>query len=316
MPHSSLAALTRVRALAGSIWVRALVSAGLLAVVATQVDFAHAATRVSGTRWPLIVAAILALLGSLVLGALRWRLFLEAVGIETSPAAAVRAHLIGMFTTNFLPSQIGGDVTRAWIASRPGMRIRSVTSVAIDRMTALACLVLAACLAVATEPGNVPRAFTVALGASGGIVVIAWLVTAVFVRYWKLDPTARLSRIGTWAGEAQEAARSCLRWPVLTRTFLLGLPYQGLVILAFWLDSRAIGLHPAFSVLAATLPPVFIVSALPISIGGFGVREASYVILLRRAGVPATDAALLSVVFGVSFTVVTLPGGLALLQRR
>jgi hypothetical protein len=316
VPLSSLAALTRLRALAGSLWVRALITAGLLAVVATQVDFTHAAHRVSGSRWPLIVAAIFALLGSLVLGALRWRLFLKAVGIETSPAAAVRAHLIGMFTTNFLPSQIGGDVTRAWIASRPGMRTRSVTSVVIDRMTALACLVAAASLAVAAEPGSVPRAFEVALGASAAVVGIAWLLAGLFVRYRGFGPSVRSSRIETWAGEARQAARSCLRGPVLVRTFLLGLPFQGLVMLAFWLVARAIGLHPAFSVLAATLPPVFIVSALPISIGGFGVREASYVVLLDRAGVPATDAALLSVLFGLSFTVATFPGALALLHRR
>jgi hypothetical protein len=69
-------------------------------------------------------------------------------------------------------------------------------------------------------------------------------------------------------------------------------------------------------VLAVTLPPVFIVSALPISIGGFGVREASYVVLLGHAGVATTDAALLSVLFGLGFVVATLPGGLALLRKH
>jgi hypothetical protein len=86
-------------------------------------------------------------------------------------------------------------------------------------------------------------------------------------------------------------------------------------MLAFWLVARSIGLRIPFSVLATTLPLVFIISALPISIGGLGVREASYVALLGRAGVTATDAALLSVLFGLSFMVATLPGGLALLPK-
>jgi uncharacterized protein (TIRG00374 family) len=316
VPPSSSAALKRVRALAGSVWVRALVSAVLLAVVAVRIDFGRAVSRLSGSSWLWIVAAVLALVGSIVLGALRWRLFLVAAGVGASSADAVRANFIGMFTTNFLPSQIGGDVTRAWVVSKPGMRTRSVTSVVIDRMTALACLVLAAWLAVASEPGHAPGALLGALGVAAVVVIVAWLVTGLFVHYRKRDLTAGSSRVGTWANEAQDAAGSCLRRPVLTPAMLLGLPFQGLVMLAAWLVARSIGLRVPFSVLAATLPLVFIVSALPISIGGLGVREASYVVLLGRAGVTTTDAALLSVLFGLSFTVATLPGGLALLPKR
>ena len=104
-------------------------------------------------------------------------------------------------------------------------------------------LVLAAWLAVASERGEVPGALLGALGVAAAVVIVAWLVTGLFARYCTRGPTARTSRIGTWADEAQAAAHSCLRRPVLTPAILLGLPFQGLVMLAFWLVARSIALQ-------------------------------------------------------------------------
>ena len=56
-------------------------------------------------------------------------------------------------------------------------------------------------------------------------------------------------------------------------------------------------------------------TAIPISIGGFGVREGSYVLLLRYAGVTATGATLFGVVTGVVFAIASIPGALVLLRR-
>ena len=60
-------------------------------------------------------ALLLLATASLLLGAGRWYLFLRAAGVERAPSSVLRAYLIGAFTTNFLPSQVGGDVTRAWL---------------------------------------------------------------------------------------------------------------------------------------------------------------------------------------------------------
>ncbi|HEY3182129.1 MAG TPA: lysylphosphatidylglycerol synthase transmembrane domain-containing protein, partial [Gaiellaceae bacterium] len=105
--------MTFLRRLAGSIWLRTLVSVGLLALVASRIDFGAAGDRLSGGRWGYFAAAVAALLASFVVGALRWHVFLNAAGVESPRAQTIRAYLIGMFTTNFLPTQIGGDVTRA-----------------------------------------------------------------------------------------------------------------------------------------------------------------------------------------------------------
>ena len=99
----------------------------------------------------------------------------------------------------------------------------------------------------------------------------------------------------------------------------MGLAFQALIALAAWLIARSIALGVPFAALLATLPVVLVLAAAPVSIGGLGVREGSYVLLLGQAGVGATDATLFSLMTAATFAIASLPGGLALLlhgERR
>ena len=97
---------------------------GLLAAVATQIDFGAIRERLSGGSWWLFALAVVVLFASFLLGAVRWHLFLRAARVDTTRRRAVDAYLIGTFTTNFLPTQFGGDVTRAVVAAGRGTRVR------------------------------------------------------------------------------------------------------------------------------------------------------------------------------------------------
>src|SRR5262245_66656259 len=87
--------LELLRRLAGSIWVRAAVSVGLLALVATQIDFGTIHNRLSGGSWGWFALAVVVLFVSFVVGGLRWHIFLEAAGVPATRRKAVDAYLIG-----------------------------------------------------------------------------------------------------------------------------------------------------------------------------------------------------------------------------
>jgi uncharacterized membrane protein YbhN (UPF0104 family) len=306
--------VTILRKLAGSFWLRALVSAGLLALVLSRIDFGDARERLSGGSWSWFAAAVAALFCSFLVGAFRWHLYLEAADVGTRLASTIRAYLIGVFTTNFLPSQLGGDVTRAWVASRPGTRLRVATTVVVDRATALGCLIALGWIAVAADPEAMPGEILTALGLCTGAVAVTALVI-LLVLAGRLRVGRLSARVLGPGREIRRAASACLRGPVLTRTLAIGLGFQGLVALSAWFLLRSVGVELAFSVFAAILAPVLIVAAIPISIAGFGVREGTYVVLLGYAGVSATDATLLSLASAASFAVASLPGAAALLRR-
>jgi uncharacterized membrane protein YbhN (UPF0104 family) len=309
-----VAPLELLRRLAGSFWIRAVVSAGLLAAVATQIDFGLIRSRLSGGSWGWFALGVVVLFASFVVGGLRWQIFLQAAGIETTPWASVRAYLIGTFTTNFLPTQIGGDLTRVFVAAGPGMRLRAAVTVFLDRATALACMLAVGWLLIALNPEPIPGQLYAAIASASAAFVVVTIVLFLLVR---LRVTRRLVpvRARPPALEIRSTLVSCLTRPVLAKTLLIGLGFQGLVYLAAWLVARSISLDAPFAVIGAVMAPVLILSTAPVSIGGYGVREGSYVLLLRYAGIGATDATLFSLLQGAAFALASIPGALVLLRR-
>ena len=113
------------------------------------------------------------------------------------------------------------------------------------------------------------------------------------------------------------AARSSLSGRrLLSRTTALGLTYEALAVLALWLAARSVDVPLSLWAMAAILPPILLLSAIPISIGGFGVREVSFVALLAPVGINATDATLAALLGQAAFVLATLPGAFVLLRRR
>ncbi|MGB9646762.1 MAG: lysylphosphatidylglycerol synthase transmembrane domain-containing protein, partial [Stellaceae bacterium] len=58
------------------------------------------------------------------------------------------------------------------------------------------------------------------------------------------------------------------------------------------------------------VPPVTLIQLVPISLAGWGVREAALVVALGWFGVPAEAALAISVLVGLCLILVGLPGGL------
>jgi uncharacterized membrane protein YbhN (UPF0104 family) len=303
------------RRITGSFWIRLGVSVGLLAVVLVQIDLAEAAERLADGRWWLFVTATALFVVAFVVGAVRWHLFLVAAAVPASARRTGEAYFAGVFANSALPTNVGGDVVRALLAGAPGTRSRAAATVVVDRVTVLGCaLVVGWAAALATMP---PGALFVALGAATGFyafVVAVPLVAAAAGKRFRHRLPVRLAAVG---GEGLRAARAALSGRRLAiSTTCLGLAYEALTVLALWLAARSVDVDVSFSAMAVILPPMLLLAALPISIGGFGVREISYVALLDPFGVSATEATLVSLLGQAAFMLATLPGAVVLLRRR
>ena len=302
------------RQLTVPLWARAIVSIGLIALVLSQLHPGDAVRRLADGEWQWFVLAAGCLLAALAIGAFRWQLFLKAAGIARSLSHAVRVYAIGAFANSFLPTGFGGDALRAWLAGTPGTRAVAAVTVVVDRATMLAMVTVFAWLAYATDPGSVPSVLVGTLGGVTALVVVGGLVAAVVLRV-AARPESRLSSRAAWVADSAESARACFRGSVVWQTALLGLAYEALAVFSLWLVARSISLDLSFALLAVVVPAVLVVTALPFSLGGLGLREGSYVVLLHQAGVTTTDAALLSLLATLLFAIATLPGAFALLKR-
>jgi len=80
--------------------------------------------------------------------------------------------------------------------------------------------------------------------------------------------------------------------------------------------ARGLGVDLTYWQCLVLCPPVFLLSALPISIAGWGVREGAMVVVLGYVSVPLDEAFALSVALGLTVLVGSLPGGLFLVQGK
>jgi uncharacterized protein (TIRG00374 family) len=308
--------MQRLKQLSDSWLVRIAVTALLLGVVALQVDWPQAADRVTSGSWGWFVAAVAAALVSLAIGAERWRAFLASAGMHPSRLHVQRAYFIGVFSNTFLPTGFGGDAARAWIIGRQeGATVRVAVSVLADRATSLACGYLLAWIAIAADPSSVPHRLVLLLAAVSAAGLVALGLAVLALRGGAPGLVARLpQRLRGWLRETRSVGATFLADRRLIVTALvLGLLFQLAGVGAFWLLAKVIGLSIAFPVVAASVSLVLVVTVLPISVAGFGVREGGFVLLLGWAGVSATDATVISLLSVVTLALASLPGALALI---
>jgi glycosyltransferase 2 family protein len=303
--------------LATSLPSRIAVTAALLGVVAATVDWGAVSDAIADASWGWFVVAVALILFSFLIASERWRILLVVARVTTSLGRAVRAYLAGAFANNLLPTGFGGDALRAWMVSGSSLRFaRSLTSVAVDRATALGCGVVLAWVGVAIDPGAVDASQLAPLA-----VVSGGSVGALFV-VWSASHYGGLARhlprrAQPWVAEVAGTLRSYIRERRLVAIVLgLGFVFQLLTVAATWAISEMLGLELAPALIAVVVPLVLIATALPISIGGFGVREGSYVALLADAGVSSGDATLLSLLSAAAVVLASLPGGFVTLVGR
>jgi glycosyltransferase 2 family protein len=298
-----------------SLPVRVAVTLVLLGIVASQIDWRQMRERVSNGHPLDFAIAVGLVLCALAIGAYRWWLLLHKAEVRLDVAQIARVYSVSMFSSTFLPTSLGGDVTRALLVVRRGQLLtRVVVTIVLDRVGGLTGLLGMAWIALAFQSTKVPDGAQVFLVWVTAATVIGALLLAVAVlRGSRVAQALVPKRLVSVARESRALLQSYARDPAtLILVVVLSLAYQALVSLQLVMLARAIDVHLAFATAAVTLALVTVVTLIPISIGGFGVREGTYVVLLSGAMIDATDATLISVLSVTTLFIASLPGAFML----
>ena len=102
----------------------------------------------------------------------------------------------------------------------------------------------------------------------------------------------------------------------LVCVFALALITHVTNVLLLFLIGRELNMSVELQGWFVVVPPALLLAALPITSGGWGLREASFVIALASFGVSPEKAIIPSVIFGLGVLLVTLPGGIVLLLSK
>lgn len=306
MPAGGLAAR-----IAGSWWLRALLTIAILGYLASRIDMAQAGGAVLSVSLPHLAAVLALVLVDRLVMILRWVLLLRASDVPIATKSAAWIFLVSSFVGSFLPAGVGGDAARAWtLTQRTAQGSEALASVAVDRLLGVMSLVtlgLVGLVIVAPAGGAGDWRLPVAVMLlAAGCLAALWadrLVRAIVPDAW------HTRTIGRRAIKLSDAvARYRARGGVLAQVMTWSLVVQLLRIAQAYLLGLGLGIDVPFPYYLLFMPIGLLMLLLPVSISGFGLPQGVFVWLLRPLGVPDEQSFALSTLIVLTGLAGNLPG--------
>ena len=290
--------------------IKIAISLTLIAVVLHAFDVKGVASHFAKIDTVTLLLTTAIALAVALLHTARWLAVIRASGAQLSIKSALQLVLIGHFFNQTLPSSVGGDAVRIWCSYRAGLDIAAAANtVIVDRAFTLFSLLL---LTTAGLPwlfeivADTAANWALALVLFGGITAFgAFLALTRLPRFMACWRAMRaLLGLTALARKVMFSVRYAL--PVILWSMLSFVAFSLMVfLLAHAMQLTVTPLHCVLLV-----PPVILVSVLPISIAGWGVREGAMVVAFGFIHVPASAAFAVSVLFGLTLAAASLPGAL------
>ena len=292
-----------------ALW-RGAASLALLGAVVALADPARVLAQLRHAHPGWLAMGLAAAIASNIVSAWRWRALARWLGADVSMRDASRWYFQAIGLNALLPGAVlGGDVYRAVVLRRAGQdTLASSWSVVLDRVSglwmlcAIGGLGAAACADVLAPWLRLPAGAFVALMLAGTALwlVLPWALPAL-LRRWGLRWLAPLR-----AAAERPDFNQQMGWQALSSAAV-----QVLSAAALAGGGLARGVQLPLSAWAFAIAPVFLMAALPVSVGGWGTREAAAVAALAPFGVAAPAAVGVGVIYGLYALVQGAMGALA-----
>lgn len=296
---------------------RIVITAGLLYLLLRQVDMALLMERLSSVRPGFIILGMIIVLGqSIALMATRWGIVLKTLGAPERWRRLARIMAIASFFNETLPSTVGGDAVRVMMLRGEGRPLGLVAqSVALERglgLMSLMIFALVGALGLAPFVADPIPLLGVAAAAAAGLSGAGVLV--LLARFDARPPFAFMRRPFDAVVTALNAlGKNRRRLALIIGLSLLG---QLAVFTTLWMVTLALNIPVAPWHVIAIMPGVILITVIPISVGGWGLREGAMVVGLALVGVATTDALTISLLYGAKFAVFGVLAGLVWLLTR
>jgi uncharacterized membrane protein YbhN (UPF0104 family) len=286
---------------------RFAISAALLAWVAWHTDdWDQVASAFAHMRVELWLAALALLAAAQAVSAWRWQMLARPLGFERTVPQLLSYYFIGMYFNLLLPTSVGGDVVRAWyLNGRDGRRLAALAAVFLDRFSGLLVMLGLACAGVLLSPHELPEWVPGVVWGTAGCAVLAVAAVPLAAR-WGGKVSSRLAKV--------RLALAQLTAPrLLVGSTVLSLGVQAGNVALLMLVGAAIGVPVPLAYYWILVPMVTLLTMLPVSINGTGVREGAMVLFLAPFGVPRELAVTLALLWFSVFLVASLAGGVVYL---
>jgi uncharacterized membrane protein YbhN (UPF0104 family) len=288
-------------------WVRTTVTLVLAVYLVWRVRAEVGTLQLHLARPPRLALALGCVVLAMILSAWLWHVLIPPAS-RVSFRQLLAHYLLGFFWNNFLPSGLGGDAVRALaLYNASGRASVAISSVLMARIAGLWSIVLLATTAALFYMSSI--GWYVALPLLS-IAVGSLIITAGGTAFLLGAPmSAFMQRLPAWLGDWHASLRAYCNQPArllqaLGWAFVIQL--CAVAINAFMAQALDLAITP--SQLLLSMPLINLMVLLPVSLGGFGLREGSYLYFLGLVGVAAADAILLALAVYVLLILVAAVG--------
>ncbi|MHB8777209.1 MAG: lysylphosphatidylglycerol synthase transmembrane domain-containing protein [Anaerolineales bacterium] len=233
------------------------------------------------------LAGVIAMFISRLFVVNRWHVLLRSAGVEVSFRSTAMLTFTGLFSSNFLPTTIGGDIVRLAGGMQLGYaRAICLASLVVDRLIGMAGMII-------TLPLGLIAIFPLGSGGLQSISFVALFQKGLefvkrtydtFVIWFKRPLALFVSFLSTFGNTL-------------------------FIFLAIFLLIIGMGRHVSYWLIAGLWSLTYFVTLIPISVNGFGVQELSLTFLLSEiGGLDHSESLTIAVLVRALFIITSLPG--------
>ena len=253
-----------------------------------------------------ILIAFVAQMASTFLAAYRWRLIMKELGFNERVSFYVRSYFKGTFFNQVLPGSIGGDATRMIDLVQRGYEKKDAFyGIFVDRVVGLVGLLVLNLIANLLFYGTFPQWLfnlinLVTLGGIAGFVLMLNLDRFTFLSGLKgLDLFHRLGL---------RMRRLYHSYALLGRHIAISVLVHLFTVVAIYFLALSVDVWTGIGIFLVAVPPVFLLTIVPISLAGWGVREGAMVGILMLVGLAKAKILAISILYGILLILTALPG--------
>lgn len=284
------------------------VSIGSLYIVSGSIAWAEVGGVLKHAQYSVMVFALVVFWVAQGFSALRCVYVARVLGRALDLSTSLRAHFVGLWFNQVMPTSLGGDVIKVAMLRKPlGMSV-AIRSAILDRLSGLMFLLLATTITLPlyasrfpSHPELVIALGIIVVGGGLGVILSAWaahhiselsILNSVFLKIIQIfsDVWAFKKGAPLW-GQAWTSAI---------------VHFNGIATYA--LLAFALGVKVSFVTFLLVVPVVFLITLIPVSYAGWGVREAGSVWMFGLVGIESETSLAMSVSFGLLLVIAGLPG--------
>lgn len=271
-----------------------------------HIDFNELKNILAKSHGGWIALAILVQLSSTYLAAYRWFKISQLLVFKEKLSFYVQSYFKGTFFNQVLPSSIGGDAVRVIDLTRTGYGNKdAIYAVFVDRVVGLVGLLVLNLLASLLFYGTFEKEFSqliifITVVGIGGFFSLFYLEKIRFLANYKV--------LNLFHSLAKRLNELYYDKTILLKHIAISVVVHFLSVLTMYGIAVSISIDLSFQTFLIAVPPVFLLTIIPLSLAGWGIREGAMVGVFLLVGADQTKILAMSILYGLLLILSSIPG--------